>query len=99
MAMLKIYIPDSQFEPGGQFEKYSDNRQGVQVPFVGAEPTLLVTHQAKFIDEIDWRPYVNTGYVADLGAIKKGLIVVEKAGVILSADDMIALFQSHYQEF
>lgn len=98
MALLKIYIPASQFEEGGKFAAYADNKRGVQVQMASVLPTLNITSQPVFIDETQFQPYSNRAYRADLDAVRKGLIVVEKGGVVQTAENMTEIFRQFFQE-
>lgn len=98
MALLKAYIPESNFAEGGKFYKYADNKMGVQVPLVGAHPIINVTSQPKFFEESQYHPNNSTKYSSDLQAIRNGLIVIEKDGVAQTPEQLIEIFKAFYQE-
>lgn len=101
MAKLKIFIPETQFQPGGKFEAFADNKRGVQVPFVSVTPTMNVNFQPQFFEESQFQPESNMGYYADLEAVRQGLIVIERAsapGTPLADTDIITIFKTFFQE-
>jgi hypothetical protein len=98
MAKLKIYIPDSAFQSGGKFEKHADEKHAIQVPFVSVTPTIKVNFQPKYFEESQFQPATNKAYLADLDAIRQGLIVVEKAGVPQTPEQLIDIFKTYFQE-
>ncbi len=98
MPQLKIYIPDSEFEPGGRFEKYANNRTRVQVLLVGTLPVTKVTVNPVFIEEYQYQPVTNRAYNADLGLLRSGAIVIEKNGTPIAPEDLTTIFKTYFQE-
>lgn len=98
MAKLKIYIPETLFEEGGTFAAYADRKHAIQMPMVGFVPTVNATFMPKYVEETQFQPATNKAYAADLAAIRKGLVVVEKGGVVQTEEDMINIFKTYYQE-
>ena len=98
MATLKAYIPEEQFAEGGKFETFAENKAGVQVPLVGVVPTMNITFQPKYFEESQYQPSTNKAYAADLHAIRQGIIVIEKEGVIQTPEDLTAIFRAFFQE-
>ncbi len=97
--MLKIYIPKSNFDPGGIMEGYNMRKTEVNIPMrVKGQGRLAVTTNITLVEDWNFQPESNLRYHELLDVVHKGLIVIERDGVVQTPTDLTNLFKEFFQE-